>query len=345
MDALYKAILLRNGKEDAPINLIDHAYTDALGVCLADGKDVPSRVGPTRSLIGYQIRLRLTVPSGEYARRGPFALSPALLTSKKVFMKNVMGELLWFTGFGRKKLPSGRIVDTNIETLHELGGGRIWDDDASKAAARGYPFAEGECGRIYGWQWCAFGVEPNADGTCPHPTGGVHQLLAAEKLLRADPFSRQNVVVAFDPEKKGVLPPCHMLFELFGRPADKDTPEGSRGYLDMVMVMRSCDMGLGLPFNMFSYSVLLAIFAKSAGLTPRTLTIQIGDLHIYHNHAEGLAKQMEVDPAPPSAYVLPEAVTSISSLWEPEVTAELLMSGADDYYKTCGPPVKLPLST
>lgn len=329
-------------------NYIDGTYIDLLSDCIECGEDIPARNGLTRSLKGAKLSLDLRVTPEEYVTHGPHACAPALLTTKKVFMRNVCGELLWMTGFGRKVLPSGRTVDTNIATLHELGGGKIWDDDAAKARERGYPYAEGELGRIYGWMWCNYGVRPNPDGTCPNMTSGTHQLLAAEKLLKSNPYSRQNVVSAFDPERLQALPSCHSFFQLLGAPPDDQTPAGSKGYLDLTLYMRSCDVGLGLPFNMFSYSILLAVYAKSAGLTPRELIIDFGDLHVYHDHFEGLISQMKNPSHPRGVFKLPDEISCVSDLWKPEVTADTLMNAADAanvYYENCGPPVRMPLST
>jgi thymidylate synthase len=175
-----------------------------------------------------------------------------LLTTKKVHIKSVVHELLWFI--------SG---STNIVDLQKHGVS-IWDEWAS---------TDGELGPVYGKQWRNWGKE------------GIDQLKEAIRLIREDRYSRRIIVSAWNPVDipKMALPPCHMLYQFSVR-------SGNR--LDCMLTQRSADMFLGMPFNIASYALLTHMVAHITGLTPGILTISVGDAHIYSNHYDQVREQI-----------------------------------------------------
>ena len=221
-------------------------YLDLVQRVLDDGTDRADRTGTgTRAVFGHQMRfdLRDGFPS---------------LTTKKVHLKSIIHELLWFL--------SG---DTNIGYLREQGV-RIWDEWADE---------NGELGPVYGRQWRSW---PTPDG------GSIDQMLALLELIRTNPDSRRMVVSAWNPAdiEAMALPPCHCLFQF----------QVSDGRLNCQLYQRSCDVGLGVPFNVASYSLLTMMIAQVIGLTPGDFVWTGGDVHIYDNHIEPLREQLTRDP-------------------------------------------------
>lgn len=180
-----------------------------------------------------------------------------LLTTKKLHLKSIIHELLWFLN-----------GETNTRYLKEHNVS-IWDEWADQ---------DGELGPIYGKQW------RNWEG----PDGSVDQIAKAVELLRKDPYSRRNIVIAYNPANlPEVAPPaCHTLFQLYV--AD--------GELSLQLYQRSADLMLGVPFNIASYSLLLMMFAQVTGLRAKEFIHTFGDLHIYSNHVEGAKLQLEREP-------------------------------------------------
>lgn len=188
-----------------------------------------------------------------------------LVTTKRIHWKSVVHELLWFV--------SG---STNVKPLQEAGV-RIWNEWADE---------DGELGPVYGSQWRSWPA-PAPDGS-----GVVHhdQLARVIEDIRSNPDSRRLLVSAWNvgqvDEMK--LPPCHLLFQF--NVAD--------GHLHCGMYQRSCDLFLGLPFNIASYSLLLRMVAQITGLIPGDLVISLGDAHLYSNHLEQARLQLEREPRP-----------------------------------------------
>ena len=221
-------------------------YLDLVQRVLDDGTDRADRTGTgTRAGFGHQMRFDL---------RDGFPC----LTTKKVHLKSIIHELLWFL--------SG---DTNIGYLREQGV-RIWDEWADE---------NGELGPVYGRQWRSW---PTPDG------GSIDQMLALLELIRTNPDSRRMVVSAWNPAdiEAMALPPCHCLFQF----------QVSDGRLNCQLYQRSCDVGLGVPFNVASYSLLTMMIAQVTGLTPGDFVWTGGDVHIYDNHIEPLREQLTRDP-------------------------------------------------
>lgn len=221
---------------------IDTPYEDLLAKILAEGTHKDDRTGTgTTSLFAQQMRFDLSE-------------SFPLITTKKVHVKSVVGELLWFLR-----------GESNIQFLHD-NGITIWDEWAD---------ANGDLGPVYGVQWRSW----------PTPNGQhIDQIAGALELLRSNPDSRRNIVSAWNVSELDnmALPPCHLLFQLYV--AD--------GKLSCQLYQRSADMFLGVPFNIASYSLLTHMFAQQAGLEVGEFVWTGGDCHIYDNHQEQVRLQL-----------------------------------------------------
>lgn len=223
-------------------------YEDLLRDVLENGTNKGDRTGTgTRSVFGRQLRYDLSE-------------SFPLLTTKKVYFKGVVGELLWFLH-----------GDSNVTWLQEHGV-RIWNEWADE---------NGELGPVYGVQWRSW---PTPDGQ------HVDQISRALELLKDDPNSRRNLVSAWNVSELEhmALLPCHLLFQLYV--AD--------GKLSLQVYQRSADMFLGVPFNIASYALLAHMFAQQAGLEVGELIWTGGDCHIYNNHFDQVREQLSREPRP-----------------------------------------------
>ncbi len=214
-----------------------------------------------------------------------------IITTKKVHFKSVKGELLWFL--------SG---STSAQVLREKYGVTIWDE---------WQDEDGELGPVYGKQWRdwdAFGhwAKPGAFA----PGRGPDQISQVVETLRTDPDSRRMVVSAWNPTQldEMALPPCHMIFQF----------QVQEGRLSCMMMQRSVDVFLGLPFNIASYALLTHMMAHVTGHKVGHLHLALGDTHIYRNHLEQVGEQLSRDPRP-----LPE-------LWLNPVVQEIDQFTPDD---------------
>lgn len=227
---------------------IDTPYEELLAKILAEGTHKDDRTGTgTTSLFAQQMRFDLSE-------------SFPLITTKKVHVKSVVGELLWFLR-----------GESNIHFLHD-NGITIWDEWAD---------ANGDLGPVYGVQWRSW----------PTPNGQhIDQIAGALELLRSNPDSRRNIVSAWNVSELDnmALPPCHLLFQLYV--AD--------GKLSCQLYQRSADMFLGVPFNIASYSLLTHMFAQQAGLEVGEFVWTGGDCHIYDNHQEQVRLQLSRQARP-----------------------------------------------
>ena len=223
-------------------------YLDLLAHVMANGVDKGDRTGTgTKSVFGYQMRFDLSQGF------------PAL-TTKKLHLKSIIHELLWFiTG------------DTNIKYLKD-NGVRIWNEWADE---------NGNLGPVYGQQWRSW---QSADGR------KIDQLLGVIESIKNNPDSRRHIVCAWnvgDIEKMG-LPPCHLLFQFYV----------ANGRLSCQLYQRSCDIFLGVPFNIASYALLTMMVAQVTGLELGDFVHTLGDAHIYRNHFDQVALQMARNPYP-----------------------------------------------
>ncbi|HEX5092829.1 MAG TPA: thymidylate synthase [Burkholderiales bacterium] len=224
----------------------ERQYLDLLAEVLEKGSSKSDRTGTgTRSVFGRQMRFAL-------GDRFP------LLTTKKLHLKSIIYELLWFLR-----------GDTNVRWLQERGV-TIWDEWAD---------ASGELGPVYGYQWRHWRT----------PGGGeIDQIRQLLDNLRARPDSRRHLVTAWNPADvdRMALPPCHALFQFYV----------AEGRLSCQMYQRSADLFLGVPFNIASYSLLTLMVAQVCGLRPGEFILTLGDAHLYLNHLEQAREQLARTP-------------------------------------------------
>ncbi len=221
-------------------------YLDLLDHILRNGVEKTDRTGTgTLSVFGYQ--MRFDVSAGF-----------PLVTTKKLHLKSIIHELLWFLK-----------GDTNIRYLQEHGV-RIWNEWADPT---------GDLGHIYGYQWRSW---PDYDG------GSIDQIAEVVHTLQTNPDSRRIIVSAWNVGdlKRMNLPPCHALFQFYV--AD--------GRLSLQLYQRSADVFLGVPFNIASYALLLMMVAQVTDLQPGDFVHTFGDVHIYTNHIEQVKLQLSREP-------------------------------------------------
>jgi thymidylate synthase len=223
-------------------------YLNLLADVMENGTDRPDRTGTgTRSVFGRQLRFDL-------ARGFP------LLTTKKLHLKSIIYELLWFLR-----------GETNARWLQERGV-KIWDQWADE---------NGDLGPVYGSQWRSW---PDGEG------GTIDQIANVVKSIKTKPDSRRHIVTAWNPAEvdEMALPPCHCLFQFYV--AD--------GKLSCQLYQRSGDIFLGVPFNIASYALLTHMMAQVTGLEVGEFVHSFGDVHLYSNHVEQAKEQLRRDPRP-----------------------------------------------
>ncbi len=254
-------------------------YHDLLRLVLREGKPRTDRTGTgTLALFGAQARYRL-------------ADGFPLVTTKKVHLRSILHELLWFIK-----------GDTNIRYLQE-NGVSIWDEWADE---------NGDLGPVYGAQWRAW---PGPDGT------SIDQLAQVIQQIKNTPDSRRHIVSAWNPAQIGgmALPPCHSLFQFFVDQED--------GTLSCQLYQRSADLFLGVPFNIASYALLTLMIAQVTGLKPGDFVHTFGDLHLYQNHLDQVQEQLSRPPRPLPRMRLNPAIQSIEDFRYEDFTLE----GYDPY--------------
>ncbi|XP_026124091.1 thymidylate synthase [Carassius auratus] len=203
-----------------------------------------------------------------------------LLTTKRVFWKGILEELLWFIK-----------GSTNARELSEKGV-RIWDANGSREFLDKSGFThreEGDLGPVYGFQWRHFGAEYK-DMHTDYSGQGVDQLQKVIDTIRSNPEDRRIIMCAWNPKDLPLmaLPPCHALCQFYV----------SDGELSCQLYQRSGDIGLGVPFNIASYALLTYMIAHITGLKPGDFVHTLGDAHIYTNHIEALKEQIRREPRP-----------------------------------------------
>ena len=247
----------------------EYQYLNSIRDIMETGDKRMDRTG-TGTLSKFGISMRYSLRDG---------IIP-LITTKRTFWRGVVEELLWFI--------SG---STNAKKLQEKGV-HIWDGNGSRKYLDSVGLTENEendLGPVYGFQWRHFGAEY---GTMHDDyTGkGVDQLMKVIETIKTNPTDRRICLSAWNPSAfhKMALPPCHMFAQFYI----------ANGELSCQMYQRSGDMGLGIPFNIASYSLLTYIIAEVCGLKPGEFIHIIGDAHIYLNHIEPLKEQLKREPRP-----------------------------------------------
>ena len=236
-------------------------YLDLLQRILDEGAEKGDRTGTgTRSVFGHQMRFDL-------------ADGFPLLTTKKLHLKSIIHELLWFLN-----------GDTNVKYLQD-NGVRIWNEWADE---------DGSLGHIYGYQWRSW---PDYDG------GHIDQISEVVRQIKEDPNSRRMIVSAWnvaDLDKMN-LPPCHLLFQFYV----------ANGRLSLQLYQRSADTFLGVPFNIASYALLLQMMAQVCGLEAGEFIHTTGDTHLYLNHLPQAQLQLTRTPRPLPKMIINPDVKSI----------------------------------
>lgn len=214
-----------------------------------------------------------------------------LLTTKRVFIKAVVAELLWFVA-----------GCTSSKPLSEQGV-KIWDGNGSRQFLDSVGLnhhEEGDLGPVYGFQWRHFGAQ-YIDSNTDYTGQGVDQLAEVIEKLKHKPYDRRIILSAWNPAdlKKMALPPCHMFAQFYvsfpkTNPVRPDST--IQGSIHCLLYQRSCDMGLGVPFNIASYALLTHMLAHVCDLVPGTLTHTMGDAHVYLDHVDALKTQIEREP-------------------------------------------------
>ncbi|MBQ3361422.1 MAG: thymidylate synthase [Bacteroidales bacterium] len=242
-------------------------YLDLLDHVLTNGTEKHDRTGTgTISVFGYQMRF-------------PLEEGFPLLTTKKLHLRSIIHELLWFLK-----------GDTNVQYLHD-NKVTIWDEWADE---------EGNLGPIYGKQWRSWGC---ADGQV------VDQIANLIEQIKTNPDSRRLLVSAWNVGEldKMALPPCHIIFQFYV----------AAGKLSCQLYQRSADIFLGVPFNIASYALLTMMIAQVCGLKPGDFVHTLGDAHIYLNHVEQCRLQLTRDPRPlPTMKINPERKNILDFVYE-----------------------------
>ena len=247
-------------------------YLDLLNRVLTEGTEKSDRTGTgTISIFGHQMRFNLDDGF-------------PCLTTKKLHLKSIIYELLWFLQ-----------GDTNVKYLQEHGV-RIWNEWADE---------NGDLGHIYGYQWRSW---PDYKG------GFIDQIQEAVDTIKHNPDSRRIIVSAWNVGDLGNmnLPPCHLLFQFYV--AD--------GKLSLQLYQRSADTFLGVPFNIASYALLTMMIAQECGLRPGDFVHTLGDAHLYLNHADQVAEQLSRTPRPLPTLRLNPAVRSVFDFRYEDFTLE-----------------------
>lgn len=229
-----------------------------------------------------------------------------LLTTKKVHLKSIIHELLWFL--------SG---DTNVKYLQDHGVS-IWNEWATAEQCARFGRTEGELGAVYGHQWRNFGATQNADGS--FSANGFDQIKTLIHDIKHNPNSRRLIVSGWNPAEANqvALPPCHTLFQFYV----------ANGKLSCQLYQRSADVFLGVPFNIASYALLTMMIAQVCDLGLGDFVWTGGDCHLYSNHLEQTDLQLSREPLPLATMRLNPDVKDIFSFTFEDFTLENYQSHA-----------------
>jgi thymidylate synthase len=237
-------------------------YLDLLRRILDEGRPRQDRTGTgTIGVFGHQMRFDL---------RASFPL----LTTKKLHLKSIVHELLWFLR-----------GETHVGPLQDAGV-RIWDEWATAEQTAHFGREAGDLGPVYGHQWRNFGATRRSDGT--YARDGVDQIARVVSQIRETPWSRRMIVTGWNPKEADevALPPCHTMFQLYVQD----------GALSCQLYQRSADVFLGVPFNIASYALLTMMLAQVSDLRPGDFVHAFGDAHLYTNHIEQARTQLAREP-------------------------------------------------
>lgn len=268
----------------AGVNFEESQYLHLVKEVIANGVDRMDRTG-TGTLSKFGATMHFDLRNGQIP----------LLTSKKVYFRSIAEELLW--------MISG---STDAEKLREKKVD-IWNANASRENLDKLGFKDrkvGDLGPVYGFQWRHFGAK-YIDAKTDYTGQGVDQLQQVIKQLKTDPYGRRAIISAWNPVdlNQMTLAPCHSMCQFYV----------ANGELSCLMYQRSCDLGLGAPFNIASYALFTRLVAQVVGLQPGDFIHHIGDAHVYKNHIDALTRQLENVPYPFPKLEINSAVTDIDS--------------------------------
>ena len=255
---------------------------------------------------------------GVFTRQLRFKMSDGFpaVTTKKLAFRSTAAELFWF------------MSGCNDNKVLQRLGCEIWTPNANADYWKPKAKFEGDLGRVYGVQW-RFWKKPDLST--------VDQLSSVIDRIKKDPNDRRLIVTAWNPGEldEMALPPCHMIFQFFV----------TDGKLSLHMFQRSCDMFLGVPFNIASYAIMLSLVSQMTSLEPDELILTLGDAHIYHDHFDAVKEQLAREPFPlPKLWINPEikslADIDVSKLLVPEDIYKLVKLENYQHH----PPIKAKMS-
>jgi thymidylate synthase len=290
----------------------EHQYLNLIRSILSNGEYRPDRTGTGTLSLFAPPQLRFSL-----SKSNPLSPTDAntripvlpLLTTKRVFLRAVTTELLWFVSGCTSSRP---LSDAGIH---------IWDGNGSRQFLDNLGFTnreEGDLGPVYGFQWRHFGADYE-DCHADYTGKGVDQIKEVVRKLKHSPYDRRIILSAWNVADLGkmALPPCHMFAQFYvsfpgaargeaalahlangttnGENDTKDTTK-PKGHLSCVLYQRSCDMGLGVPFNIASYALLTHMLAHACDLIPGELIHTMGDAHVYLDHVDALKEQLLREP-------------------------------------------------
>jgi thymidylate synthase len=258
-------------------------YHELLKRILGEGKERKDRTGTgTLGVFGHQMRFDL-------------ADGFPLVTTKKVHIKSIVHELLWFLR-----------GETHVTPLQDAGV-RIWNEWATAEQTARFGRPEGDLGPVYGHQWRNFGASKGEDGA--YASDGVDQIARLLRDIRENPYSRRLIVTGWNPKEADqvALPPCHTLFQFHVQD----------GALSCQLYQRSGDVFLGVPFNIASYALLTMMIAHVTDLRPGDFVHTLGDAHLYKNHLDQAKLQLTREPrALPRMWLSPDVKDLFSFRFE-----------------------------
>jgi thymidylate synthase len=258
-------------------------YHELLKRILGEGRERKDRTGTgTLGVFGHQMRFDL-------------ADGFPLVTTKKVHIKSIVHELLWFLR-----------GETHVTPLQDAGV-RIWNEWATAEQTARFGRPEGDLGPVYGHQWRNFGASKGEDGA--YASDGVDQIARLLRDIRENPYSRRLIVTGWNPKEADqvALPPCHTLFQFHVQD----------GALSCQLYQRSGDVFLGVPFNIASYALLTMMIAHVTDLRPGDFVHTLGDAHLYKNHLDQAKLQLTREPrALPRMWLSPDVKDLFSFRFE-----------------------------
>lgn len=290
----------------------EYQYLHLIETILETGEYRPDRTGTGTLSVPFppQLRFSLSTPTTDPLSTESFTPILPLLTTKRVFLRAVLEELLWFV--------SGC---TSSKPLEEKGI-HIWDGNGSREYLDSIGLShrvEGDLGPVYGFQWRHFGAD-YVDAKTNYHGQGVDQIKEIVRKLQENPYDRRIILSAWNVADLGkmALPPCHMFAQFYvSFPGTRPPPPPStqenenkvaseangassnprpKGHLHCLLYQRSCDMGLGVPFNIASYALLTHMLAHACDLIPGSLVHTMGDAHVYLDHVDALREQLTREP-------------------------------------------------